>query len=63
MCTDLHVTTVGSRFVQNMNSEAAPLGKDHAWAVQNIDFNRLYITELQHVAQGSWQPVLYYKSI
>ena len=61
MCIDIDVRVVDSRLAQDMNLEGAPLGREEAWAVQNIDFNRLYVTELQHVAQGSWQPVLYYK--
>ncbi|KAI0696161.1 hypothetical protein BC835DRAFT_885681 [Cytidiella melzeri] len=36
-------------------------GTDAGLDLHTIDFNRLYLTELQHVSQGSWQPVLYYK--
>jgi hypothetical protein len=44
-----------------MTDPDAPRGKDQFWGLEKIDFDRLYLTELQHVSQGSWQPVLYYK--
>ena len=28
------------------------------WWLSNVRFNELYLVELRHVSQGSWQPVL-----
>ncbi len=36
-------------------------GRVPGWELQNIDFDALYITELRHVSQGRWMPVLYYR--
>jgi lipase chaperone LimK len=47
--------------LQEMTDPGTPRGVDQRWALERIDFDRLYLTELQHVSQGSWQPVLYYK--
>lgn len=35
-------------------------GEQPQWITDIIDFDRLYLTELIHVSQGSWQPILYY---
>ncbi|KAI0764077.1 hypothetical protein BC629DRAFT_1725724 [Irpex lacteus] len=47
-------------FYQEMSSPSAGVPLDKDWALRTVDFDRLFITELQHVSQGSWQPVLYY---
>ncbi|KAI0092251.1 hypothetical protein BDY19DRAFT_990976 [Irpex rosettiformis] len=49
-------------FYTGMGSPGARPGNDPNWVLQRIDFKRLYITELRHVSQGCWQPVLYYRS-
>lgn len=46
---------------QEMTSDGAPEGLDPEWAIHNLSFERMYISELRHMAAGSWQPVLYYK--
>ncbi|KAI0339051.1 hypothetical protein BDW22DRAFT_627156 [Trametopsis cervina] len=45
------------RFFQDM---AGVGGEQPQWITDIIDFDRLYLTELIHVSQGSWQPILYY---
>ena len=33
---------------------------DDAWRVDRVPLNKLYLVELRHVSQGSWQPVIAY---
>ncbi|KAI0696163.1 hypothetical protein BC835DRAFT_1414423 [Cytidiella melzeri] len=50
------------KFYEEMMTRDPPVAPEYpGWVLHNIDFNRLYLTELRHVSTGSWQPVLYYR--
>lgn len=46
--------------LQEMKFNLPTRGVDPKWCLQNIRLDRLYMAELRHVSQGTWQPVLYY---
>lgn len=58
------VATVVQEFYGNMQ-DVQPNAPDQAtfdWRIRNIPFDSLYLAELRHVSQGSWQPVLCFRA-
>lgn len=64
MVTIAHrVASVIRDFYNDMSHVAVNPNADGAdWGVHRIPFSQLYLVELRHVSQGSWQPVVCFRA-